>query len=163
MYEENYLLTKHIWTTSDFDVMGWHDSHVHGLAWKGEEFKTLFLDIDYIFAWVNPVPPDHHFTFWVSPCTLVFNFVTNLDAQIGDSMTAEIEIEDITKASPIEGPKPFGTELPWTVQLQEGQICFSSTGYTQYVRERPIHIQNQKLSEEERCGFSFDCPVTIGR
>jgi hypothetical protein len=29
---EEYELEKWIWTEADFDVMGWHDSSIHALA-----------------------------------------------------------------------------------------------------------------------------------
>ncbi|HWZ22054.1 MAG TPA: hypothetical protein VNW06_05340, partial [Cytophagaceae bacterium] len=64
---EQYHLEKKIFTEEDFDIMGWHDSLIHGISF-GDNFQFLF-DIDYIFKWVLE---DKHYMFWVSPCTLVF-------------------------------------------------------------------------------------------
>src|SRR5882757_2142473 len=43
------------WTNDDFDALGWHDVHVHGVrleAFKEENGSAdLILDIDYILKW----------------------------------------------------------------------------------------------------------------
>ena len=46
--DNTYDLEKSIWTHHDFDVMGWHDAQIHGVAIYSDVFELAF-DIDYIF------------------------------------------------------------------------------------------------------------------
>ena len=91
---EHFRLEKSIWTDHDFDVMGWHDVHVHGIAFKPDAFE-LYFDIDYIFAWIDPEPPDKHYTFWVAPCTWVFSNVYDIEMDVGTS--SGLEIADVSR------------------------------------------------------------------
>ena len=78
---EIYEIEKAIWTEIDFDQMGWHDVHIHAVAFRPDTYELL-LDIDYMFAWVNPEKEEKHYTFWMSPCTLVFSNVHTFKAEI---------------------------------------------------------------------------------
>jgi hypothetical protein len=77
MAVEEYTLDKPIWTNADFEIMGWHDATVWAMAVVSDDFELIF-DIDYILRWIDPVPPDPSFSFWVSPATLVFEGVQTL-------------------------------------------------------------------------------------
>src|SRR5919197_519327 len=44
---QNYEIEKWIWMESDFDVMGWHDSRIYGIALFPENGEIAF-DIDNI-------------------------------------------------------------------------------------------------------------------
>ena len=73
---EIFTLDKSIWTHDNFEEMGWHDANIYGMSIeKNDDNWTadFLLDIDYIFKWVNPVPPAETFTFWVAPCTVIFS------------------------------------------------------------------------------------------
>lgn len=152
--DESQLLEKWLWTQEDFERMGWHDGRVHALAFLPEQFE-LCLDIDYIVRWVNPIPPANHFTFWVAPATLVFEnvweFKITLDAQLPEFSLFGIERTD-------EQPSPNGESRNWLWRLDgvEGDISFRASGYKQYFRRPPMHLQRQVLSLEERGGVSFD-------
>jgi hypothetical protein len=50
---QQYTIQKPVWTEADFEQMGWHDVHIHAVAFRPEIFE-LWLDIDYIFGWVDP-------------------------------------------------------------------------------------------------------------
>ena len=79
-----YELEKAIWTEFDFDIMGWHDAPVYGMALFSDSTTLtteLVFDLDYIFEWINPVPPDNCFSFWIAPSTLVFKNITDLAIQ----------------------------------------------------------------------------------
>lgn len=73
---KEYKPEKSIWTEKDYEQMGWHDCHIYGLVFQNDDsdsFATdLIFDIDYIFQWVHPTPPQRNFSFWVAPCTLKF-------------------------------------------------------------------------------------------
>jgi hypothetical protein len=151
---EKYNLEKAIWTNADFDVMGWHDSTIWGMAVLGEEFEFVF-DVDYIFKWVHPVPPEIYFSFWVSPATLVFEGVQNIKINIDLDYIQLIEVADIHREGPIPSPNGSLDNWKWTLELQQGDIDFEATGFTQYVRKAPQYGSRQTLSLPERDGLSF--------
>jgi|SRR5687767_7340153 len=84
---------KSLWTEADFEIMGWHDARIYALAFLEETFEFA-LDIDYILEWVKPVPPAERFTFWVSPCTLVFENVSELEIDLAPYV--DLTIDDIS-------------------------------------------------------------------
>jgi hypothetical protein len=78
-------LSKSFWSDADFEQMGWHDATIHGLYIQQTDavLPRLLLDLDYIVRWVQPLPPEKHFNFWVSPATLVFEDVWDLEGDLG--------------------------------------------------------------------------------
>jgi hypothetical protein len=68
------------WTEADFDTLGWHDSHVHGMRVLDGEHGTgqLWLDIDYILEWLNPESEGGNYRFRVAPAMLKFREVMSL-------------------------------------------------------------------------------------
>jgi len=92
----DYTLEKALWADADFEQMGWHDSHIHAIAFRPESFQLL-LDIDYIFRWVGPAPKETHYKFWLSPCTLMFKNVYQL--WISLEPLEDVSIQDITRSA----------------------------------------------------------------
>ncbi len=153
---KTYTLEKGIWTENDFELMGWHDSLIYGLAFltENEESQSdMLFDIDYIFEWINPVPPAKHFTFQVAPCTLIFKNISDLtiDIETGRLWQIELEIADLNREI-----KENPDTTQWTIETQRGDIKFEATGFTQFVRQHPKHITGQQLGITERGGISFD-------
>ncbi len=156
-HDEDYKLEKSIWTTEDFETMGWHDSQIHGISFDAENYKIIF-DIDYIYAWVEPAPESEYFSFWVSPCTLVFENCYDLiiDLDLIDS----VEIKDLTRH---EKRVPRNSEFinkseewKWIFECSGGEISFRSIGYAQYTRKKPEHINAQSFDKQSRQGVKFD-------
>ncbi len=141
---EPYVPEKWIWTEADFEQMGWHDSHVYGFAAAFEE-KEIIFDIDYIFQWIHPVPPNRFFSFWVAPCTLVFENVSDVHFNVNYSYQEERdghlfgwgtpqELQDIVRTKEqvdAEGAKSGLYEVQYL------GVKFRATGYKQYVRSQP--------------------------
>lgn len=151
-----YELEKSIWTEKDFDKMGWHDSRIYGLSISKFEQNVqndLIFDLDYIFQWIHPAHDQKYFSFQVAPCTLVFHNASDLiiDISTGLLLEIELEIEDLEMSD-------GGSEnlFNFNINTQQGEIKFEATGYTQYVRKYPQHIQGQVLTMEQRGGVSFD-------
>lgn len=101
----------------------------------------LLLDIDYIFKWVNPVPPNENYTFWIAPCTLVFKYVLDLkmslDAEGGGLMP--FEISDLVLVHKNEN-KNGAFAYEWLMDFQNfGDIRLKPYGFEQIVRVAPIH------------------------
>ncbi len=144
---------KKVWDTNDFERMGWHDCHIHALAFK-EESSEFLLDLDYIVQWIDPDKEEKYFKFFISPATLVFNGVSNLRF-INFAMDMEIEIQKISM------DKNSG-EYTFSIECQQGTMVFQASGFKQYLRKEPIFINpnsqqldSQKLSLETRGGISF--------
>jgi len=155
---KSYHLEKTLWSDQDFENMGWHDCRLFAISF-GENFRLLF-DIDYIFKWVTA---GRTFKFWVSPCTLVFENVYDLEFQL-DGISEGIDIDDIIRDNPQE-PKnsefiKVDIEFEWTIITQQGSIFFKSIGYKQYVRQIPKLTPGQYFDLAERGGISFDT-VTV--
>jgi hypothetical protein len=154
-----YFLEKTVWTHEDFDSMGWHDVTIHGITFCPEDYEFV-LDVDYMFAWVDPEPPSPGYTFWMSPATLVFQNVNNFKARIEDPLG--LTIMDVERKDP-RPPKnvehiPFKTEWTWKIDLLQGEIEFSAVGYRQYTRRKPVRHSTQRFSPEERGSVSFERP-----
>ncbi len=160
MQDEIFILEKSIWTQGDFEIMGWHDANIYGLAFeKNEDTQTcdMLFDIDYIFKWVQPVPPKPSFTFWVAPCTLIFKEAFSLQIDINTEMyiLEGLEIDDLNLVRKIaqDGDEHI---YDWEIQLQQGVIKLQSKGLTQIVRQEPKHINSQTLHFDERGGVCFE-------
>jgi hypothetical protein len=150
-----YELEKAVWKSADFDVMGWHDATIWSIALVGDQFELLF-DIDYIFQWVDPVPPEQYFSFWVSPATLVFEGVQNIVVDIEINYIQQIEVAEINREGPITSADGDLSNWKWVVELQQGRIQFEADGFTQYIRKAPIYGSSQVLDIAQRGGISFD-------
>jgi len=164
---EQYTPEKTIWTETDYEQMGWHDCNVYGLIFQNnfenDDFGTdLIFDIDYIFKWVHPTPPERNFSFWVSPCALKFEntYALTIDIDRVNGMTDMLEVADLKLIAKIEGEANKWI-YEWAIELQDGKIGFKSSGFKQYVRQPPVLTQSQILSLEQRNGISF-AEITYG-
>lgn len=141
-----FELEKWIWTEQDFDVMGWHDATVYGLQLE----QNLALDIDYIFEWNPPEMEGLPFTFWVAPCTLIFERPTELSFELTGTFNATcLEIADIERIA-------IGQTFRWTIDTHQGDIAFNANTFRQIVRREPCFQFGQTIPYDERGGFSFD-------
>lgn len=153
-----YTPEKNIWTHNDFDGMGWHDATIYGFTIEkgdNEWAADLVFDIDYIFDWVDPAPPEKSFTFWVAPCTLIFKGCFDLNIDLGTNGLGLdfLEIADLNLKSKFVHDDNLIYE--WELELQQGLITFKSHGFDQIVRKQPLHVKQQLLTLEERGGINF--------
>ena len=155
---EPYTLEKPVWTDVDFEQMGWHDAHVHAVAFRPELFE-FWVDLDYIFSWVHPQGDEKYFRFWVAPVTLVFTNVHSLGFEIelydGGLSVLSLERSEPTKPRNADH-MPQQVEWLWRLDCNEGEIALRSVGYSQFTRRPPALLQAQELTFEERGGISFD-------
>jgi hypothetical protein len=135
--------------------MFWHDCKIYAIAFDEFNYKLMF-DLDYIFKWVSP-EDDGYYRFWISPATLIFENVYDLDISLGS--TVGTIIESLERANP---SKPNNSdyinkdiEWEWTIETRNGVISFKSVGYTQYVRKAPVYKKAQEIDFKERGGYSF--------
>ncbi|AFM02750.1 hypothetical protein Fleli_2334 [Bernardetia litoralis DSM 6794] len=142
---EKYELEKNIWTETDFEIMGWHDSNIYKLGLTND----LELDIDYILKWNKPDIEGLPFTFWVAPATLVFRKIKNISFELNTAFNNTFEIENIEKTESKD-------ETTWTIITRQGDIQFISEGFTQYIRQEPFFQFGQTISYIERYGWTLD-------
>jgi hypothetical protein len=138
---KSYQLDKSVWTDVDFETMGWHDCMIYAFCFGDN--KQLLLDVDYIFKWLQI---GNTYKFWVSPCTLIFENVYDIEFQI-DGCSGVLEIDNIERRNP-QRPKNADfikrdTEYDWAIETQQGYVSFKSVGYKQYVRRKPQFINGQ--------------------
>ena len=155
---EIFRLDKSVWSEADFEKMGWHDVVVHALAFDTERHELL-LDIDYIFAWVDPFPPSPYFSFWLAPATLVFRDVWEMKMQYDASLGFQLQGIGRGEVRVRPHPHPEGRkeEWRWSLDGNEGELSFWATGCSQFTRLRPTHhASGQSYRLSERGGISFD-------
>ncbi len=142
-------LSKSLWSESDFDLMGWHDACLYGFMVHSEAFE-LVMDIDYITRWLQPVPPQTSFNFYVAPATLVFREAHNMKASVELKELTDIQILDIRR----EASTSVGC-WRWHVELNCGEVEFDAAGFTQYFRRCPTPQASQVLGLDARGGVSY--------
>lgn len=115
---------------------------------------NLLLDIDYIFQWIHPVPPDQYFTFWVAPCTLIFKDAFDLQIDLNTAgRNLDLEIDDLHLISKQEYNNKVFYE--WHVELQQGDIRLKSYGLEQIVRNKQVYVKSQTIPLDQHGGVSF--------
>jgi hypothetical protein len=152
MGDERFILEKLVWSEADYDQMGFHDVGIRAVYFSTQSQEVSF-DIDYIFKWVMPTPPGKFFTFWVSPATLVFRDVSDVEVSWGGSEL--FELDELKRSEEEKLPTGYARWL-WTLAGNVGgSASLRATGYNLYVRREPIYINRQNLWAEERGGISF--------
>jgi hypothetical protein len=150
-----YALERPVWTHADFEAMGWHDATIHAIAFLPATFE-LALDIDYILQWIDPMPSEEYYSFWVAPATLIFEntFETQIKLEPMDEVTMQaLERRDEQPTRPgFDGPS---TAWQWVVDCNEGATTLRATGFRQIFRREPILISRQTLLPDERGEISF--------
>lgn len=150
----SFELEKSVWTDSDFDAMGWHDCWIYSIAFDTEGW-SFTLDLDYIFKWVPPTPPDESFRFWICPSTMIFNNAHSLKIEI-ESALGELEIADLHQGQSQEIPISKLSERKYRFECQEGNIELYSTGYELIARQPPVLRESQYLTLKDRGGICMD-------
>lgn len=133
---------KNIWTEADFTDMGRHDAVLYSMSFPQADCVVRF-DIDYIFKW--------HWdsgaaTGWdIAPCTLEFNGISNLKLSLDWQMQGDTSIQNIARNNCRLSPNGKFTVWDYQIELDIGDLSFTSTGFTQALRSRPIFSASQSL------------------
>jgi len=151
-------LKKKIWTDSDFDEMNWQNCLIYAVAFYPATYEVSF-DIDYVFYTEKHDGCDR---FWMSPATLVFSNVNDLEFSI-ESWNGGLQIASMERTA-IGKPRNLeyinrDIEWLWLIDCEEGEIKLKSVGFNQYIRRPPILTEGQSLSLEERGERSFSRTV----
>lgn len=149
-------LAKSVWSDADFAHMGWHDATIRGLCLQPADDRPprLLFDLDYIVRWVRPAPPEVSFSFWVSPATLAFDEVWDLEGDLDFKGTRpDLEIADLHRLPPAD----YRPDLPaWRVEGHCFELTFRASGYRQFFRRAPRLVARSALPFADRGGCSFD-------
>lgn len=141
------MKVKEIWSTPDFEEMGWHDGRLYSIVVPDEDFK-LTLDIDYIFKWERSA--DEYKGFWVSPCDLIFKNVSGFKAAIDYKDRNLLFISGIKRSNMRLTPNKKFTEWDFEIECDNGVISFAATGFEQSVRKQPVLSESQDLGKGKR-------------
>jgi hypothetical protein len=156
MGEETFKLEQRLFTEADFERMSWHDAPIHAFAFGPGPFEISF-DIDYLYRWLDPLPGEKYYRFWIGSATLVFE--TAYETNFATGACSNIVILGVRR----EDGKPSRvnaalTDRRWTFACVEGEISSRTTGYRQFARKPPVLLSQQLLTLEQRGGISFECP-----
>ncbi|WP_406861815.1 hypothetical protein ABZO31_15545 [Streptomyces sp. HUAS MG47] len=151
-------LSKSTWSDADFEDMGWHDVTIHGLSVQppNDVLPRLLFDLDYIVRWVHPVAPATHFSFWVSPATLAFDDVFDLEGDLGfTGVDVDLEVERVHRLDPDDDRPNFAHWPLWHIEGHLFDLKFRASGFRQYLRQPPRLVTRQALPYAERGGCAF--------
>ncbi|MFD7880544.1 hypothetical protein ACFV5G_41885, partial [Streptomyces sp. NPDC059766] len=131
----------------------------HGLSVQptSDILPRLFLDLDYIVRWVHPVPPATHFSFWVSPATLVFDDVFDLEGDLDfKGLALDLDIDGVHRLVPDDARQNFSHLPLWHIEGHAFELKFRASGFRQYFRQAPRLVARQALPNAERgvCAFT---------
>ena len=144
-HSKTYHLDKSVWTNDDFDEMGWHDSTIY--AFKVD--KDFYLDIDYIFKWVEP-EQDTWFSFWVAPCTLIFETPGKISFNLANK-----DFDNYFEISDLHRQINHNQKTEWRIETNIGDILIETENFRQIVRRPPTIQAGQQIVAEERGEVSF--------
>jgi len=162
----NSLEIKPIWTDDDYELMGWHDCPIRGIAFlddcdyvAGQFDSKLAFDIDYIFQWVLvETDKGQRYSFYVSPCTLVFEqaYDVTLNGSTVGYTPVFPQINCLTIKLNEESLKRNYRCYDVCIELHNSEpITLQSTGFKQYVRKPPFLVESQCLTITQRGGVCF--------
>lgn len=151
----NYDIEKWICPEKDFDMMVWHDAVVYGFYHTTREYsnRELIFDIDYTCNAI-PVLKSSEDSFNV-PATLVFEKVHDLEVNLKERFERRdwggLYIYDIVreKYDEDESIRIDKSLYKWIIIFDEDEtITFLSTGYKQYIREKPKKEKDMDRNRE---------------
>jgi hypothetical protein len=152
--------------SSAFDQVSLHDVNIYGLFLQRRQHEVNFvLDIDYLGEWT--LLPDKRFDFLVTPATLTFLDVVDLQIHLDwgpslrkeepygimNSFLGEPSVYDFCRfayTDPVYTERSYHRyELTFSVPL-DGRISLGATGFTIVGRQEGTHSNHQTLDPDQR-------------
>lgn len=124
---------------AESEVQSFHDSHVHGLRWRRDDFAFL-LDLQYIAQWMPPDDGVGSFRFLVAEATLTFENAA--DVQVTMDWTRcglDAQIDSLEVIA--ERRSPTGAlSRHFEIEFSEpaAKISLWSTGFRLVLHHEPI-------------------------
>ena len=155
----SYYLEKSVWAGEDFDQMGWHDATIWSMVANCDSYEFL-MDLDYIFEWKKPKPPELYFKFRVAPVTMVFENAGSIKIDL-TSPQGTINVMDLYREDPRLSPNGKFIIHTYRFDCREGEITFEATNFKLFVRQMPVLIKSQSLDWETRKGVDFSRELLV--
>jgi hypothetical protein len=144
----NEAAERREWTDADFDQLGWHDVHIHGLAAVSARFE-LHLDIDYITTWMCAPSGGGATQFLIAPATMTFENVQHVRIAVS-SEQGILSIDEVRRENMRIPPSSSVSIWDWVLKCHEGNICFEASGFHLVLRHAPILSELQYLESARR-------------
>ena len=135
-------MNQEVLTDLDFEKMSWHDNLVYSLSFPDSTY-SFKLDLDYILEWTQE-EEKHGFIFLLAPAVLCFYNVSDLSIRISFEDYAELSISQISRANMRLAPNGKIYIWDYLIELDRGEISFTSTGYQQTLLDTPKTSDSQK-------------------
>lgn len=170
---------RRVWTDDDFEIMYWHDATVHAVAVESAQqdrhawltrkradslareirgADRLLLDLDYALG--DDFEPGDELgrtkdwpSFWMSPATLVFEDIADLEGEVGLNIVhrGQLALDTVSRSEPADDGR-----RSWSLRGHTFRLTFSACGYRMFVRREPVLVAARTfLAVEERGGLSF--------
>ncbi len=141
------------WTDAQFEMLSWHDNHVHGFRIVEGEHGSgqLILDIDHILEWL--ADPGGEYKFRIARAELCFLEVSSLKMAIDyiapSAAFGPFALDGIGRR--VEA-RSHRQAIIWTLSINwpVGEIEFEARGFEQRLLMEPILTDRQWLTKSER-------------
>ncbi|OGV56896.1 MAG: hypothetical protein A2017_05165 [Lentisphaerae bacterium GWF2_44_16] len=144
-----YSEIEHL-TDKDWENLCWHDNRIYGISLSyGKFHENLIIDIDYIVEWI--CRPDKTCSFLISPATLTFNQILDLEINIKckhqgiyiNAIHRELDKERSTL--------PDRLYYNWKIDCHYGShVSFGASSFSRILRKKPILCHGQEIPFAER-------------
>ena len=141
--EMNLPNTKSVFSVSDFETLGFHDCHVHGIRWDSSAY-ALVLDLDYIVQWTEK---NGSFEFLVAPAQIRFDYSAEVKVSLDwSNLAMECQIQDIHKRDRRQNPNGSECYL-WEIEFTtpSGSIELWANDFELKFLAEPESSKTQKL------------------
>lgn len=139
----NFPNAKSVYSNADFEALGFHDCHVHGISWDSSVY-ALILDLDYIVQWIEK---NGGFAFLVAPAEIRFDYSANVKVSLDwSNLAMECQIQDINRRD--HKLNPNGSECYlWEIAFNTpcGSIELWATDFGLKFLAEPKMSETQKL------------------
>ncbi len=136
--------TKSVYTTEDFESLGFHDCYVHGIRWISSSY-SLLLDLDYIVEWIES---EGRYKFWLAPAELSFEYASEVKMSLDwTKLAMECQIQDVHKRD--RRTTPNGSDdYNWEIEFARpyGSIDLWATGFELRIQAAPELREVQYLN-----------------
>ncbi|MDR2037009.1 MAG: hypothetical protein LBQ60_03710 [Bacteroidales bacterium] len=141
------MIVKENWTDEDFVKMKWTDCHIHAISFPDEK-SELKLDIDYIFdpGIGEKTSKDR---FWVSPCSLSFFNVQDLNVKGKFEEIVGFNIQQISRSNSILSSNRQNALWDYTIKTDGGTIALRASGFILKVEKQPVLNDDTVLDRPE--------------
>lgn len=152
------------WMEGAFGCRSWHDNHLYGVRLgigdvdAGDWRSELLLDIDHVLEWI--CGPQGGVRFRVSPASLVFHDVTDLQVQLvwpDTGCRSALSLPSIDRIGRERLPdRRLGADPPyyrWRIEMNHptgGVIAFGASGFTQRLWGEPMVLPQQTYPADLR-------------